>query len=113
MCNVVSVSASNFQVLTLSSGGARALGNLVRFLAGPARTVEHCCVLLWSTDVCYCGALLCATVEHSCVLLWSTDVCYCGALLCATVEHCCVLLWSTAVCYCGALMCATTFLRRL
>ena len=35
----VRVSASNFQVLIRNSGGARrALGNIVRFLAGPART---------------------------------------------------------------------------
>ena len=33
----VRVSASNFQVLTRKSDGARALGNIVRFLAGPAR----------------------------------------------------------------------------
>ena len=34
----VRVSASNFQVLTGKSGGVtRALGNIVRFLAGPAR----------------------------------------------------------------------------
>ena len=31
----VRVSASNFQVLTCNSDGARALGNIVRFLAGP------------------------------------------------------------------------------
>ena len=30
------VSASNFQALPRKSGGARALGNMVRFLAGPA-----------------------------------------------------------------------------
>ena len=34
----VRVSASNFQVLTRKSDGAKALGNIVRFLAGPART---------------------------------------------------------------------------
>ena len=34
----VRVSASNFQVLTRKSGGARALGNIARFLAGPARS---------------------------------------------------------------------------
>ena len=34
----VRVSVSYFQVLTRKSGGARALGNIVRFLAGPART---------------------------------------------------------------------------
>ena len=34
----VRVSASNFQVLTRKSDGARALGNIVRFLAGPARS---------------------------------------------------------------------------
>ena len=34
----VRVSASNFQVLTCNSDGARALGNIVRFFAGPART---------------------------------------------------------------------------
>ena len=33
----VSVSASNFQVLTRKNDGARALGNIARFLAGPAR----------------------------------------------------------------------------
>ena len=33
----VRVSASNFQVLTRNSGGARAFGNIVRFMAGPAR----------------------------------------------------------------------------
>ena len=33
----VRVSASNFQVLTPKSGGARAFGNIVRFLAGPTR----------------------------------------------------------------------------
>ena len=33
----VSVSASNFQVLTRKSDGARALGNIVRSWAGPAR----------------------------------------------------------------------------
>ena len=33
----VRVSASNFQVLTRKSDGARAVGNIVRFLAGPAR----------------------------------------------------------------------------
>ena len=37
----VRVSASNFQVLTRNSGGARALGNIVSFLAGPARTASN------------------------------------------------------------------------
>ena len=37
----VRVSASNFQVLTRESGGARAFGNIVRFLAGPARSVFY------------------------------------------------------------------------
>ena len=34
----VRVSASKLQDLTRTSGGARALGNIVRFFAGPART---------------------------------------------------------------------------
>ena len=35
----VRVSASNFEVLTRKSGGARAFGSLIRFLADPARMV--------------------------------------------------------------------------
>ena len=35
----VRVSASNFQVLTRNSGGTRAFGNIVRFLAGTARSL--------------------------------------------------------------------------
>ena len=37
----VRVRASNFHVLACKSGGARALGNIVRFLAGPARTTWY------------------------------------------------------------------------
>ena len=32
---------SNFQVLTRKSGGAKDFGNIVRFLAGPARTTWY------------------------------------------------------------------------
>ena len=37
----VRVSASNFQVLTRKSGGARAFGNIVHFLVDPARRVRQ------------------------------------------------------------------------
>ena len=39
----VRVSASNFEVLTRKSGGARAFGSLIRFLAGPARMQSRIC----------------------------------------------------------------------
>ena len=37
----VRVRASNFQVLTRKIGGATAFGNIVRFLAGPARMKQN------------------------------------------------------------------------
>ena len=43
----VRVSASHFQVVTRKSGGVtRAFGNIVRFLAGPARMVWSYCIYL-------------------------------------------------------------------
>ena len=42
----VRVSAAKFQVLTRNSGGARAFGNIVRLMAGPASTNDMSCSTL-------------------------------------------------------------------
>ena len=47
----VRVSASNFQVLTRKSGGARAFRKHCPFFAGPVRTCEKVKVLLLSYNV--------------------------------------------------------------